>query len=461
MNRDKKIIGTAIGVALLLIFTVNLTGCVELEDEEKYELTVDIEGEGTVLADDDEIEDGWSEEFEEGSNIDLEANPKEGWYFEKWTDDHTAEERTIELELEEDIHVTAHFEQMVEDQVLLTIDIEGDGATEPSSGDRTYDIGEKVNLTVVEEYHDDFIEWRGDVPEGEDELEITIVMGNDKEITAVFEEKEKEIVIKDAVGEEITFEEPPEKIISFMPSNTEILFHLEVGDRVIGVDDYSNYPEEVDELPSVGDAFETNYEKIVDLDPDVVVIPETNIQMRQQLDEYGIESVVTSGESLSDVYSDMELLGEMCGVEERAREKAEELENEMNEITNETKDLPSEKRTDVLYVSGTYDGINTPGNDTFQGTLLSNAGGNNIAYDVDGWGNIDEEDVIDRDPEVIIAPESVQPGLEEYTEKESWEEITAVEEEEIHYVDADIISRPGPRVAQAQEELVEILSPLE
>ncbi len=268
---------------------------------------------------------------------------------------------------------------------------------------------------------------------------------------------EESYVVEDAAGEEILFEEPPERIISFMPSNTEILFHLEVGDRVVGVDDFSNHPEEALDLPEVGDSFEVDYEKIIDLEPDVVVITEAVAHMREQLEEYDIKTVVTGGETLEDVYSDIELLGEVCGIDERGEQKAQELKDEMDDITEETRDLAKEDRVDVLYISGTFDGINAPGNGTFQNSLLTNAGAHNIASYKSGWSTIPEDEIIDRDPEVIIAPHHLEGDVKEYTEKDLWQDITAVENEEIHFVDDDVMSRPGPRVIEAQDSLVDII----
>ncbi|MEF8873680.1 MAG: helical backbone metal receptor [Candidatus Thermoplasmatota archaeon] len=268
---------------------------------------------------------------------------------------------------------------------------------------------------------------------------------------------EESYVVEDATGEEIEFEEPPERIISFMPSNTELLFHLEVGDRVVGVDDYSNYPEEATELPKVGDSMEVDYEKITDLEPDVVIITKAVSDMRGDLDDYGIKSFVTGGNTLEDVYSDLKMLGEMCGVKERGEDKAEDLRNEMNTVTEDTSDLPEEERIDTLYISGIYQGINTPGEGAFQDTLLTNAGADNIASDKEGWSTISEEEIISRDPEVIIAPSYLEGDVKEYTEKDSWQNITAVKKDQVYFVNGDVMSRPGPRVVDAQESLVDLL----
>lgn len=278
------------------------------------------------------------------------------------------------------------------------------------------------------------------------------------------DEENGEIVVEDATGKEVQLEEPPERIVSFMASNTELLFHLleeDEQDRIVGVDDFSNYPPEAQDLPSVGDSFNVDYEKIIELEPDVVVINQAVSHMRGELEDYGEKAFVTSGESLDDVYSDMKLLGDLCGIPEKAEEKAYELEEEMVEITNETRDLPEEERVDTFYISGAGSEINTPGNDTFQDTLLTNAGANNIFSDEQGWRNVGEEEIIDREPEVIIAPEYLQNEVEELTEKDSWGGIPAVENDDIYYVDGDMISRPGPRIVDIQEDLVNILEGVE
>lgn len=268
---------------------------------------------------------------------------------------------------------------------------------------------------------------------------------------------QEEITVTDARGVEVTFENAPERVISFMPSNTEILFHLEVGDRVVGVDSTSDYPPEVENIPEVGDSFQVDYEKIIDLEPDVVLTPSYNMDMIETLEDEHNETVVaTSSTTLEDVYSDMDLLGEMCGIEDRATEKINSLKSEMDEITKETRDLTEEERVDVFYMTS-VDPIYTPGNNTFQDTLIEKAGGQNIAESKSGWWEISEETIVSEDPEVIIGTERIKETVEEQINKEAWQEITAVENDEVHFVNDDIVSRPGPRVVQGQENLTDII----
>jgi len=293
-------------------------------------------------------------------------------------------------------------------------------------------------------------------------LAILILIGSGSAIGAHSEgtQESEEIVIIDARGEEVTFEDAPERIISFMPSNTEILFHLEVGDRVVGTDDHSDYPPEVKDLPKVGDSFSVDYETIIDLEPDVVVTPWYNTDMIETLKENNLTAVATASTTLEDIYSDMELLGEMCGIGNKTEEKIDDLRTEMNSITEDTRNLPEEERTDTFYITG-IDPIFTPGDNTFQNTLIEKAGGLNIATEEDGWWSIPEETIIAEDPEVIIAPDRLEGDLEQLVNEDHWKDITAVENEEIHYINEDIMSRPGPRVVNAQENLTTIIPEVE
>ncbi len=278
-------------------------------------------------------------------------------------------------------------------------------------------------------------------------------------VTAVVEaDTDQEITVVDARGETIIFESPPERIVSFMASNTEILFHLGLGDRVVAVDDFSDHPEEVQGLPKLGDAFGVNYELIVNMSADVVVTAAYNTDMIDYLEGIDQKVVATGATTVEDVYSDMELLGEMCGIGNEAKDMADAMRGQMDEITEETRGLSEEDRPKVLYVVSTYQGIWTTGGETFQNTLLTNAGGNNIASEKTGWVSLSEEEILAADPEVIIATETVRSGLEETLEKESWSEISAVKNDNIFYVDDNIMSRPGPRVIEAQDTLVGIFT---
>ncbi len=263
---------------------------------------------------------------------------------------------------------------------------------------------------------------------------------------------DESISVVDARGVEVTLEAPPERIVSYMASNTETLFHIGVGDRVVGVDHFSNYPPEVDGLPKVGD-LEHDTEQILYLEPDLVVAASYNTALIEDMEQHGVPVFATSSTTYQDIFDDMRMLGEICGVKETADLLATDLEEKIDDIT---KNVPQEDRPSVLYVTDTSGGIHSVGNHTFIHTLLDRAGFENIAADKDGWITYNEEDIIAENPDVIITSESMKDSLEAYIGKRSWRNITAVELDQVYHVDDDLISRPGPRVVQIQETLVEI-----
>ncbi len=144
---------------------------------ETYELTVNTDGEGTVEIDPEQ------NEYDEGTEVTLTAEPADGWYLEEWTDDASGTEEQITVIMDDNKEVTANFAIQEYD---LTINIEGQGSTDPSEGTHTYDHGEEVTVKPTPKEGWYFKEWTGDRQSQEEE--ITIEMNKDKEITAHFEE---------------------------------------------------------------------------------------------------------------------------------------------------------------------------------------------------------------------------------------------------------------------------------
>ncbi|GEM_PF-5263828 len=152
-----------------------------VEEKEKYDLTISIEGEGST-----EPEEG-THTYEEGEEVTVEAISAESWAFSHWSGDVTSdEEKEITIVMDEDKEVTVHFKEDIT-KYNLTINEEEGGTTDPEHGTYSYPEGEMILIRAVPEEGWNFTEWSGDVPEGEEEeKEITIVMDEDKTLTAHF-----------------------------------------------------------------------------------------------------------------------------------------------------------------------------------------------------------------------------------------------------------------------------------
>ncbi|OFV67654.1 MAG: iron ABC transporter substrate-binding protein [Candidatus Syntrophoarchaeum caldarius] len=265
------------------------------------------------------------------------------------------------------------------------------------------------------------------------------------------------MVVTDELNREVVIPQKPQRIVSLAPSTTEILFAIGAGDRVVGVDDYSNYPPEATHLVKVGSYATINIEQVVDLKPDLVVAAYGNgIEVIDALSNLGIPVVGLNPGGLDEILDSINLLGKITGCEENATRLTDEMRARIVAVESmaATKDKPS-----VFYVIW-HDPLWTAGNGTFEDEMISIAGGKNIASDLDSYSIISLEKVIDSDPDVIITTSGGGMGVagsnlsyEYITTNPRFAGISAVKEGKVYVIDADIATRPGPRIVDALEEI--------
>lgn len=270
------------------------------------------------------------------------------------------------------------------------------------------------------------------------------------------QQRQFEILLEDDLGRQVRLFKAPQRIISLAPGITEILFALGLSDRIVGVTEYCNYPAEALEKPKAGSFSEPNIEQIVALQPDLVVAVRLQEEMLSRLEELSVPLLVLEPTSVNDVYRSIELLGLAAGVEENARLLALEIKARIEETAEKFSRLPETERVRVYY-EVYADPLMSIGSNSVIHELVEAAGGKNIFGDIrEPYPMVSAEAVIDRDPEVIVYPN--YHGTEGFLANEiksrpGWGVISAVEKERIFGVDPDIISRPGPRIADAVEEL--------
>lgn len=274
--------------------------------------------------------------------------------------------------------------------------------------------------------------------------------------------------ITDAYGDTVTIEKQPQKIVSTMPSNTELLFAIGAGEYVIGGTIHDTYPPEAEEVEKIGGYATLDLEKIIDLDPDLVVAGygngEENINMMR--DELGMNVVVLNPKTVDDIVENIELLGLITNNTEQATSIISGMQQQIETITQVTETIPEDARPRVLYIVWD-DPMYAAGNNTFPNDLIEMAGGNNI-MESDGWPMADLEDVVERDPEIIICSSmgaEDQSVSEELAEKIRNNELlaytSAVQNHRVYPIsDPKLIEIPGPRIVQGLEELHSILAPV-
>ena len=266
--------------------------------------------------------------------------------------------------------------------------------------------------------------------------------------------------VVDDRGIEVTFEEVPETIISLQPSNTEILFELGVGEQIVGATDYDTYPEAAQKIERVSTSTVIDAERVVALNPDVVIAYTSGDEAQiTQLEDAGLKVfVIASATSFDDVYTDIIQLSEVMNVEEKGEEVVADIKAQIAAVQEKTNTLETKKK--VYYEVSPAPDIWTTGSDTFQQEIMDHAGVENTFADQKSWLSVTEEDVITRNPEVIITPATyMENAVDEILGRAGWDKIQAIANKEVYLVDGDIMSRPGPRIGEAVEIMAQSVYP--
>lgn len=269
------------------------------------------------------------------------------------------------------------------------------------------------------------------------------------------------VTVTDGNGEEFTMEEEPETIISLLPSNTEIAYALDIGDKMVGGSDHDNYPEEALDLEKVG-GLELNIEAIVALDPDLILgHPSNPVEGIEQLEDAGLTVLtVNDATNFSEVYESIDMLSRVTGTVAKGEEMIEEMKNDLEALEAKAQEIPDEDVKKVYIEIAPAPEIFTPGTGTFEDDIVSLINADNGAKDEEGWVELSEEAIIEMDPDVIILTyDYVEDAEEEVMNRDGWENISAVENEQIIVFDPDLVSRPGPRLVEGAESLAKEIYP--
>jgi cobalamin transport system substrate-binding protein len=269
--------------------------------------------------------------------------------------------------------------------------------------------------------------------------------------------------IVDGLGRQVMINTVPQRIVSLAPSNTEILFALGLGDKVVGDTEYCNYPEAAKTKPKVGGFSTVDIEKVVSLRPDLVLATHIhNKTVIPALESLGITVVALSPHSLNEVLSSISLAGKITGQDKEAAELVNNMNTQIKEITDKTQKLPPGHRPKVFYVTW-HDPLWTAGPGTISHDVINLAGGQNIAADITGDKTIDLETVVNRNPEVIIVSVGMGTGEDlpwQYIKSESRLKNTeALLNGKVYKIDGDLIDRPGPRIVEALEQMAQFIHP--
>jgi iron complex transport system substrate-binding protein len=233
---------------------------------------------------------------------------------------------------------------------------------------------------------------------------------------------------------------------------------------VVGRTTACNYPPEVASLPTIGgfSAKSISLETILELDPDLVVAgSRSQKDVVAALEAQGITVFTLAPESLADIEAGIQALGDVTGNRENARAVVAEMQSRIAAVKEKVDTIPAEKRLKVFYEVW-HEPLTTTTRSTFIGELLTMAGAVNIFDDLPGtYPEISAEQIMELDPQAILGPSSHSDQLTAavIAARPGWDRLTAVQNGSIYIVDSSIISRAGPRVADALEVISKLLYP--
>ena len=270
------------------------------------------------------------------------------------------------------------------------------------------------------------------------------------------------LVLIDELGRKVTLQAEPKHIISMVPAHTETLCALgkDICERLIGVDEYSNYPNL--SVPKVGSIFNRDaaLELIVALEPDLVLIFDgaTSYEFSLALERLGIVSYGTAAQTYDETFEVFKTLGLVVNRNFEAQALITKIREEIDAVEQLVK---SEFTPKVYYELGRFGGLNSVGPSSYLGSLIEKAGGQNIVgKQIGAFPTLDPEFVVAANPDIIILGHN--STLTELAARSGWSSIAAIKKEQVYVLSQeqiDTLNRSGPRISEAVKTLAKIFHP--
>lgn len=255
----------------------------------------------------------------------------------------------------------------------------------------------------------------------------------------------------------------PQRIICMAPNITETVFAVGAGDRVVGVDTYTEYPPEAKRLPRVGGLFDPSPERIVALKPDLVIVWNRHKKVEKLCERRGIRVLKVHMSSLATILEGIRRVGKELGCSARAEALCAEIEKELSAVKARIADRPKVR---VLFLTGrrpgTLKNLYAVGGKSFLHEIIGLAGGENILKDLDvEYPQVSVEAVVARAPEVIIDTHLGEEMTEELERRyrADWEAVPSLASAKIVHLTDNYLLSPGPRVARIALRLAEVFRP--
>ena len=272
------------------------------------------------------------------------------------------------------------------------------------------------------------------------------------------------VSVQDMYGRTIELDRPATRIVALSPADCEILCALGCEEMLVGRGTYCDYPASIHAVPVVESGAETNLEQIIALEPQVVLMADMahSVDLVNALEAVGIRVVVSNADSIEGVYTSIGMIGGLMGKTAEAEALVSDMKATFEEIRARSADSG---KTVYFEISPLQWGLWSCGANTFMDELAQICGVTNIFADVQGWVEVSEEQVLERNPDYIVTTtmyfgEGPTP-VEEILGRASWASVNAVAQGKVFNANSDEATRPGPRLKDAAVSLYNFFNGIE
>lgn len=265
-------------------------------------------------------------------------------------------------------------------------------------------------------------------------------------------------VVRDESGRDVTLPDHPHSLICLAPSITDIVYALGRGDDIAGITDYTKYPPEARQKPSVGGVTDTSLERIVSLHPNLVLaIADFNsADLIRAIEKLGLPVFLIHPHGLHDIYRSIESIGKAIDAEQQASALVRNLQAREDAVRRRVAGKPQPTIFFVLWA----DPIMTAGHGAFITELIEAAGGKSVTADVSTeWPQLSLESVLAEQPQYLLLVRGSAVTLESLRHQGNWKRLDAVRDGKVFYAD-DRIELPSPAAFDALEELARQFHPV-
>ena len=262
------------------------------------------------------------------------------------------------------------------------------------------------------------------------------------------------VTVTDDAGREVTIDARPERIVSLAPANTEIIAALGATDRLVGVTTLCDYPPEVADIEKMGDFVQPNLEAIAAAEPDLVLVT-TGVQAEiiDKLEALGASVVAVDPQSLEEVYASIATVGAAIGEPGAAEDLVESMRLQIGQVSESVESAPVR-----CFIEIAQDPLFTAGAGTLLNELLEVAGGENVVTE-EGYVAYSIEQLVQADPEVYLATKGSMSNPSDIEQRPGYANLAAVEAGRVAVLDDNLVSRPGPRLAEGVLQIARALHP--